>query len=108
LRIDLLRGCSRIGGEAFAAILAAAMPGTSVALYALGVCLAGRGRYMQALEHLLLAVELEPNYGSGAAKAAALRVLSLASDRNPAAGRYWEKLGRVLHRLERGGCPDTL
>jgi len=98
LRLDLLRDCSRMGGEAFAAVLAAAMPGKPDALYALGVCLAGRGRYVQALEHLFLVAEQAPDYGSGAATAAILRILKPAGAGNPVAGRYWERLGRVLHR----------
>jgi thioredoxin-like negative regulator of GroEL len=87
-----------MGGKAAAAALAAAMPGTPEALYALGVCLASRGRYVQALEHLFLVVEQAPDYWSGVATATILRVLSLAGERNQAAGQYWERLGRALHR----------
>jgi len=108
-RIDLLRGCLKMGGETFVAVVAAAMPGTPDALYALGVCLASRGRYLEALEHLLLVVDRDPDYGAGVAKAAILRILVLAGERNQAAGQYWERLGRALHQPEpSGGRPDAL
>ena len=102
-RLNLLRACSEIGGADAVAVCADRIPGATDALYALGVCLASRGRYVQALEHLFLVAELDPDYRSGAAKAVILRILGLAGKRNRTAGQYWERLGRVLHRPEPGG-----
>lgn len=98
LRLGFLKDCSGMGGERAAAALAARKPADLNALYVLAVCLASRGRYVQALEHFFLIVEQDPEYRSGAAKAAVVRLLRIMGDRTPFISGYWMRLGRVLHR----------
>lgn len=98
LRLGFLKDCSGMGGERAAAALAARKPADLKALYVLAVCLASRGRYVQALEHLFLIVEQDPDHRSGAAKAAVVRLLKILGDRSPLISGYWMRLGRVLHR----------
>jgi len=98
LRLGFLKDCSGMGGERAAAALAARKPADLNTLYVLAVCLASRGRYVQALEHFFLIVEQDPDYRSGAARAAVLRLLRIMGDRSPLISGYWMRLGRVLHR----------
>jgi thioredoxin-like negative regulator of GroEL len=72
--------------------------GTLDGLFALAVCLLARGKYVQALEHLFLVVERDPDYRAGAAQTAVSRVLHLLGERNRLAASYWTRLGRACHR----------
>jgi len=87
-----------MGGEDAAAALAATKPGGLDTLYALAVCLATRGRYAEALEHLFLLIEQNPGYRAGSARHAVMRILRIIGHGGPVGRRHWLRLGQTLRR----------
>jgi len=96
-RLDFAEGCAKSGGPEAAQEALAKSPDDPEALHALASCLAARGDYARALEHLVRIVERDKGWRDGAAKDAMLRIFNIVGKRSDLADEYRSRLARALY-----------
>ncbi len=96
-RIEFLETCEQAGGLEAAQAAADAAADDPDKLYALGCCLAARGRYEDALETLLRSVQLDKDHRDAAAKKAMVQIFSLVGPKSDLANEYRSRLASALY-----------
>jgi len=96
-RLGFVSDCAAGGGPEAAQRALAESPDDPDAAYALASCLAVRGDYAQALEHLVGIVERDKGWRDGAAKDAMLRIFNIVGKRSELADEYRSRLARALY-----------
>jgi len=96
-RLDFVEDCAKSGGLDAAEKALAESPGDPDASCALASCLAARGDYARALEHLVRIVERDKGWRDGAAKDAMLRIFNIVGKRSELADKYRSRLARALY-----------